>query len=50
MGEGSSVGAGSMVTKSTDPWTVYIGQPAKRLKPRAKTMLSLESDYLNESP
>lgn len=50
MGEGSSVGACSMVTKSTEPWTVYLGQPAKKIKERKKTMLGLESDYLLEAP
>jgi galactoside O-acetyltransferase len=50
MGEGSSVGSCSMVTKSTDPWTVYIGVPAKKIKPRKRDMLELELQYLGESP
>lgn len=49
MGEGSSVGSCSMVTKSTDSWTVYFGVPAKRIKSRKKNMLALESQYLSES-
>lgn len=49
MGEGSSIGACSMVTKSTAPWTVYFGVPAKRLKERKRTMLDLEKQYLDES-
>ena len=34
LGEGSIVGAGSVVTKDTDPWTIYAGCPAKPIKIR----------------
>lgn len=34
LGEGSVVGACSLVTKSTEPWTIYVGVPAKPLKAR----------------
>ena len=50
MGDGSSVGACSMVTKSTDPWSVYFGVPAKRIKSRKKAMVELENQYLSVSP
>lgn len=43
IGEGSSVGALSLVTKSLEPWGVYFGAPAKRLKDRSKQLLELES-------
>lgn len=46
--EGTSVGAMSMVTKSTEPWTVYFGIPAKRLKSRKQDLLDLEREYLAE--
>jgi galactoside O-acetyltransferase len=36
LGEGSVVGACSLVTKSTEPWTIYIGTPAKAIKIRRK--------------
>lgn len=36
LGEGSVVGAGSLVTKDTEPWTIYIGTPAKPYKKRIK--------------
>ncbi|WP_046243180.1 acyltransferase [Hymenobacter terrenus] len=38
LAEGSVVGACSMITKSTEPWTIYIGIPAKpvKIRPRAK--------------
>jgi len=32
--EGSVVGAGSVLTKSTEPWTVYAGAPARPIKRR----------------
>jgi galactoside O-acetyltransferase len=34
LGEGSIVGANSVVTKDTEPWTIYAGSPAKPIKPR----------------
>jgi acetyltransferase-like isoleucine patch superfamily enzyme len=46
--EGTSVGAASMVTKSTESWAVYFGVPAKRLKSRKRDLLQLEKEYLAE--
>ena len=43
IGEGSSVGALSLVTKHLDPWGVYFGCPAKKLKARSKRLLELEA-------
>jgi acetyltransferase-like isoleucine patch superfamily enzyme len=40
----------SMVTKSTDPWGMYVGIPAKRVKERRKELLELEALYLREVP
>ena len=34
LGEGCIVGAGSVVTRDTEPWMVYAGCPAKPIKPR----------------
>lgn len=40
IGEGSVIGACSLVTKDTKPWTIYHGVPAKAVKKRPKeTML-----------
>jgi galactoside O-acetyltransferase len=44
IGDGSSVGALSLVTKDLDPWGVYFGCPAKRLKSRSKRLLELEAE------
>jgi acetyltransferase-like isoleucine patch superfamily enzyme len=48
LAEGTSVGAMSMVTKSTEEWSVYFGIPAKRLKERQRDLLKLEREYLDE--
>ena len=36
--EGSVIGANSLVNKSTEPWTVYVGSPAKPIKKRSKEL------------
>ncbi|MDC7787415.1 acyltransferase [Rhodoplanes sp. TEM] len=51
LAEGTAVGAMTMVTKSTQPWSVYFGVPAKRLKRRRRDLLELERQYLaDEQP
>lgn len=47
LGDGCAVGAMSMVTKSTEEWSVYSGIPAKKLKNRKRDLLDLERAYLN---
>lgn len=47
LAEGCSVGAMSMVTKSTEEWGVYSGIPARRLKDRKRDLLVLEQAYLD---
>lgn len=39
LGEGSIVGACSLVTKDTEPWTIYVGTPARPLKKRKRELL-----------
>lgn len=46
LAEGTSVGAQSMVIKSTEEWSIYIGRPAKRIKERKRDLLKLEKEYL----
>lgn len=36
LGMGSVIGANSLVTESTEPWTIYVGSPARPLKKRNK--------------
>jgi galactoside O-acetyltransferase len=46
--EGCSIGAMSLVNKSTQSWGVYVGSPVKRLKERNKGLLELEKQFLLE--
>lgn len=46
LAEGTSIGAHSMVTKSTEEWSVYFGTPAKRIKARKRDLLNMEAEYL----
>ncbi|MDH0382063.1 acyltransferase [Comamonas aquatica] len=46
--EGCSVGAMSLVHKSTDPWGIYLGNPARRVKNRKKDLILLEKKLLQE--
>ena len=36
LAEGSAVGAGSVVTASTEPWCIYVGSPARKVGIRDK--------------
>lgn len=45
--EGCSVGALTLVNKSTEEWGIYLGNPAKRIKDRKRDLLALEKDYLD---
>lgn len=39
IGEGTAVGAMSLVKNSLDPWSVYVGTPARRIGDRSKNLL-----------
>lgn len=49
IGEGSTVGALSLVSKSLDPWGVYAGIPARRLRDRSQQLLEDEQRLLAAS-
>lgn len=46
--EGCSVGALALVNKSTQPWGIYAGNPARRIKDRKQNLLELEAQFLKE--
>ncbi|MFV0453636.1 MAG: acyltransferase [Pseudomonas sp.] len=46
--EGCSVGAMTLIHKSTQAWGVYLGNPARRIKERKKDLLELERKFLKE--
>lgn len=48
LGEGASVGALSLINESLEPWGVYAGIPAVRLKNRSKNLLALREILLKE--
>lgn len=48
LAEGTAIGALSLVTKNTEPWTIYSGAPAKKIKPRKKDLLTLEQQYIQK--
>jgi putative colanic acid biosynthesis acetyltransferase WcaF len=37
IGEGAVLGLGAIATRDLDPWSVYVGIPAKKLKSRPRT-------------
>ena len=41
IGEGTVLGAMSIVKQSLEPWNIYAGIPAKKIKQRSKKMLEL---------
>ncbi|MEZ8018181.1 acyltransferase [Vibrio splendidus] len=45
---GCSIGAVSLVLKSTDVWGVYIGSPATKIKERKRNLLQLKNEFLSE--
>lgn len=46
--EGSSFGSMSLINKSSLPWSVNVGIPAKYVKDRSKDLLELEKQLLSE--
>ena len=50
LGEGCAVGAMSMVTRSTEPWTIWAGIPARLRGERRRDLLQLEREYRAQLP
>lgn len=46
MGEGSALGAMSLLRESTEPWSIYVGVPARKIRARSNQLLEKESEYL----
>jgi acetyltransferase-like isoleucine patch superfamily enzyme len=42
LGEGVAVGCMSMLAKKAEPWGIYAGVPARRIKERSKKLLQVE--------
>ncbi|MGJ8735327.1 acyltransferase [Zobellia laminariae] len=48
IGKGSIIAAGSVVTKNTNPYTIYGGNPAKEIAPRFDSEEDLENHIIKE--
>lgn len=48
LAEGCSIGAMTLVNKSTESWSIYIGNPARKVKDRKQDLLMLEKQFLEE--
>lgn len=48
VGEGTAIGAMSLVNKNLEPWGIYAGIPVKFIKSRKKNILDLEIKFLEE--
>lgn len=44
--EGCSIGAMTLVNRSTQPWGIYVGNPARRFKERRRDLLKYEQELL----
>ena len=49
LAEGVAIGSMSMVIRKTNPWGIYFGIPAKRIKERKKDLLKLERKILQNT-
>ena len=48
LAEGVAIGSMSMVIRKTNPWGIYFGIPAKRIKERNNKLLKLEKTFLEQ--
>jgi putative colanic acid biosynthesis acetyltransferase WcaF len=48
VGEGAVLGLGAIATKDLEPWTVYAGVPARRIKIRTKTTQTKDKEIAVE--
>jgi acetyltransferase-like isoleucine patch superfamily enzyme len=49
VGEGVAIGANSFVTKDCEPWMIYVGSPARPLRPRRRDrIMELEAQLRKE--
>jgi acetyltransferase-like isoleucine patch superfamily enzyme len=47
LGIGAAIGALSLVTGSIDSWSIYGGNPLRKIKPRSKKILEIEKYFLD---
>lgn len=47
--EGVSSGASTLFRENPEPWSIYVGSPARRIRERSRELLELENAYLADS-
>ncbi len=48
IGEGTAVGAMSLVNRSLESWGMYVGVPCKKIKDRSRKLLEIEKEFIEE--
>lgn len=48
VGDGTTIGALSLVNRSLDPWSIYAGVPTRFIRKRSRNLLQLEAQLLAE--
>ena len=48
IGEGTAIGAKSFINRDCEPWSIYVGVPAKKVGERSRNVLNLEQELLRE--
>jgi acetyltransferase-like isoleucine patch superfamily enzyme len=48
IGEGTTIGALSLIKDNLEPWGIYAGIPARRIRDREHTLLQLEARLLSQ--
>jgi acetyltransferase-like isoleucine patch superfamily enzyme len=48
IGEGTAVGALALITSNLGSWTIYVGNPLKKLSKRSKSLLEKKEEFLDE--
>ena len=44
IGEGAATGALTLVRSDLEPWTLYVGTPARAVRPRSRALLAMEAE------
>jgi acetyltransferase-like isoleucine patch superfamily enzyme len=47
--EGSSFGAMTLINRSSEPWSINVGIPFRKVKDRSKKLLEIEKEFIKES-
>lgn len=45
LGEGTAVGALSLVNRSSEPYSIVVGNPAKKVKERSRQLINVELEF-----